>query len=130
MVPNPLDPDNKVVPIKPIFDEAETGDPNPKADKHPIKVIETPASAGRPSQSVVIPTIPWYKSPNVLVAIGGIAAGVVAFCSAFHIPFPFTQEELSKGFFAVISIGSGVWFLWKRIKYGNDPNSPARRLTG
>jgi hypothetical protein len=124
------DPEKPIVPVKPIFDEAEAGDPNPKADPLPIKTIVTPESPGRPSQSVIIPSIPWYKSPNVLVAIGGIAAGVVAFCKAFHIPFPFTEAELGMGVAAIISIGSSGWFLYKRIRYGLDPNSPARRLTG
>lgn len=77
----------------------------------------------------IVPSIPWWKSPQILVSIGGIAGGVVAFCHAFHIPMPFSQIELSEGIAACLSIGASAYFLYRRVKTGLDPENPNPRLT-
>lgn len=76
-----------------------------------------------------IPGVSWWKNAQVLAALGGIACGVVAFAHAFHIPMPFTSSELVEGFAALGSIGSCVYFLYRRWRAGRDPLNPTPALT-
>jgi hypothetical protein len=80
-------------------------------------------------------TQPWFKSTQAIGALTGIAAGVVAlshFCCIYFGWCVFekvSEAELVLALGAVASIGTSVYWLYKRWKAGLDPANPAPKLT-
>lgn len=80
-------------------------------------------------------SIPWYKSSQALGALAGIAAGIVAlshFCCLYFgwcILEKISEAEWALALGALASIATSAYWLWKRIKAGNDPANPAPKLT-
>lgn len=77
---------------------------------------------------------PFWKSSQILWALGVVAGGIVGvgtfICENFHVLcLNISEEHVGKLLGALAAIvGGGVW-IWKRIQAGNDPNNPASKLT-
>lgn len=67
----------------------------------------------------------FLKSKTILAAIAVMVGGIVAFCHAFNIRLPFGEFELTQGITAAVTVVGAGYFIFRRIKFGNDPENPA-----
>ena len=80
-------------------------------------------------------TKPWFKSTEFVGAMAGIAAGIVAlshFCCLYFgwcILEKISEAEWVLFLGAIASIATSIYWLYKRIKAGLDPENPTPKIT-
>ena len=76
-------------------------------------------------------TVPWYRSPQVLIYAAGVVTGLCTIARATGHPVPFLKDAAGEALFGsgVVSTVSCVYALYRRFKLGNDPNNPIPKIT-
>lgn len=74
-------------------------------------------------------TQPWWSSPQVKWGLTVTIGGTAMFTHSWFGWPPALSDEKVAGLAALVTAGGGAYWLYKRIKYGNDPNSPAKKIT-